>query len=98
MGQSDNRCPQLRRILKSGSWSKVGGWPFSARCGSVLLSMLVVNDRLLGGDPMDFPILDLMDREVCCRKLFDLLPPEGFACPRCGPREGLNVHRRHADS
>ena len=47
---------------------------------------------------MDFPILDLMDQEVCCQKLFDLLHPEGFACPRCGAREGLNVHRRHADS
>jgi transposase-like protein len=47
---------------------------------------------------MDFPILDLMDQEVCCRRLFDLLHPEGFACPRCGAREGLNVHRRHADS
>ena len=47
---------------------------------------------------MDFPILDLMDQEVCCRKLFDLLHPEGFACPRCGAREVLNVHRRHADS
>ena len=47
---------------------------------------------------MDFPIIDLMDQEACRRKLFDLLHPEGFACPRCGAREGLNVHRRHPDS
>jgi rRNA maturation endonuclease Nob1 len=47
---------------------------------------------------MDFPILDLMDQEGCCQKLFDLLHPEGFVCPRCGAREGLNVHRRHPDS
>ena len=52
----------------------------------------------LGADPMDFPILDLMDQEACRQKLFDLLHPEGFACPRCGAREGLNVHRRHPDS
>lgn len=47
---------------------------------------------------MDFPIIDLMDQEGCRQKLFDLLHPEGFACPRCGARAGLNVHRRHADS
>ena len=47
---------------------------------------------------MDFPIIDLMDQEGCRRKLFDLLHPEGFACPRCGARDGLNVHRRRADS
>ena len=47
---------------------------------------------------MDFPILDLMDQEGCCRTLFDLLHPEGPACPRCGARAGLNVHRRRPDS
>ena len=47
---------------------------------------------------MDFSILDLMDPEGCCQKLFNLLHPEGFVCPRCGAREGLNVHRRHPDS
>ena len=47
---------------------------------------------------MDFPIVDLMDQEGCRQKLFDLLHPEGFACPRCGAREGLNIHRRRADS
>ena len=47
---------------------------------------------------MDFPIIDLMDREGCRRRLFDLLHPEGFACPRCGAREGLNIRRRRAES
>jgi transposase-like protein len=47
---------------------------------------------------MDFPIVDLMDQEGCRQKLFDLLHPEGFACPRCGATEGLNIHRRRPDS
>jgi transposase-like protein len=47
---------------------------------------------------MDFPIVDLMDQEACRRKLADLLHPEGLACPRCGARDGLNVHRRRPDS
>src|SRR5262249_7800507 len=48
--------------------------------------------------PMDFPIIDLMAQEGCRQKLFDLLHPEGFCCPRCGAREGLRVPRRHDDS
>lgn len=47
---------------------------------------------------MDFPILDLMDQEGCRQKLFDLLHSEGFACPRCGAREGLNIHRHRPDT
>lgn len=47
---------------------------------------------------MDFPIIDLMDQESCCQKLFDLLHPEGFVCPRCHAREGINVHRRRSNS
>jgi transposase-like protein len=47
---------------------------------------------------VDFPILDLMDQEGCCRRLDGLLHPDGCACPRCGAREGLNVHRRRLDS
>jgi transposase-like protein len=47
---------------------------------------------------MDFPIIDLMDQEGCRQRLFDLLHPEGSACPRCGAREGLNIHRRHPNS
>ncbi len=47
---------------------------------------------------MDFPINDLMDQELCRRKLFDLLHPDGHSCPRCGAREGLNIHRRHPET
>jgi len=43
--------------------------------------MMVVADSPRGDDPMDFPILDLMDQEGCRQKLFDLLYPEGSACP-----------------
>ena len=60
--------------------------------------MLVVDESPPGTAPMDFPILDLMDQEGCRQKLFDLLHPHGGACPRCGAREGLNVHRRRPDS
>jgi DNA-directed RNA polymerase subunit RPC12/RpoP len=47
---------------------------------------------------MDFPIVDLMDQEGCRQKLFDLLHPDGLACPRCGARDGLNIHRRRPDT
>jgi transposase-like protein len=47
---------------------------------------------------MDFPIVDLMDQEGCRQKLFDLLHPEGFACPRCHARDGLNIHRHRAET
>jgi len=47
---------------------------------------------------MDFPIVDLMDQEGCRQKLFDLLHPDGLACPRCGARDGLTIHRRRPDS
>jgi transposase-like protein len=62
------------------------------------LEILVVDEPPPGAPVMDFPIIDLMDQEGCRIRLFDLLHPEGHACPRCGAREGLNVHRRHADS
>lgn len=44
---------------------------------------------------MDFPIIDLMDEDACYAKLVDLLHPDGLACPRCGARDRLGVHRRH---
>jgi transposase-like protein len=44
---------------------------------------------------MDFPILALLDEDACYRKLVALLHPSGLACPRCGTRAGLAVHRRH---
>jgi transposase-like protein len=44
---------------------------------------------------MDFPIADLMDEDACYAKLLAWLHPEGLACPRCGARDRLHVHRRH---
>jgi transposase-like protein len=44
---------------------------------------------------MDFPIADLMDEDACYAKLVGWLHPDGLACPRCGARDGLGVHRRH---
>jgi transposase-like protein len=46
---------------------------------------------------MDFPIAHLLDQDACYKKLADLLHPDGLACPRCGARDGLKVHRRHRD-
>lgn len=43
---------------------------------------------------MDFPIGDLMDESACYDFLVDLLHPDGLACPRCGDRDHLTVHRR----
>jgi transposase-like protein len=44
---------------------------------------------------MDFPIAHLLDQDACYKKLVDLLHPGGLACPRCGLRDDLRVHRRH---
>jgi transposase-like protein len=44
---------------------------------------------------MDFPIAELMDEDACYQKLLNWIRPDGLACPRCGAREGLGVHRRH---
>lgn len=44
---------------------------------------------------MDFPITELMDEDACYRWIVELLHPDGLACPRCGSREGLKVHRRY---
>jgi transposase-like protein len=44
---------------------------------------------------MDFPIADLMDEDACVAKLLSWLHPDRLACPRCGTRDGLRVHRRH---
>ncbi len=46
---------------------------------------------------MDFPISELMDEDACYAKLLSWLHPDGLACPRCGARDGLGVHRRHRD-
>ncbi len=44
---------------------------------------------------MDFPITALMDEGACYAKLVGWLHPDGLACPRCGARDGLTVHRAH---
>jgi transposase-like protein len=44
---------------------------------------------------MDFPLAELIDEDACYRKLLTWLHPDGLACPRCGARDGLRVHRRH---
>jgi transposase-like protein len=44
---------------------------------------------------MDFPIAELMDEDACYAKLLPWLHPDGLACPRCGARDGLGIHRRH---
>jgi transposase-like protein len=44
---------------------------------------------------MDFAIAELMDEEACYAKHLHWLHPDGLACPRCGARDALGVHRRH---
>lgn len=46
---------------------------------------------------MDFPIIDLLDPSACYHALLGWLHPGGLACPRCGARDGLAVHRRHRE-
>ena len=46
---------------------------------------------------MDFPLINLMDERACYETLLALLHPDGLACPRCGARDRLGVHRRHRD-
>jgi transposase-like protein len=44
---------------------------------------------------MDFPIGDLLDEQACYDWLVSRLYPRGLACPHCGRKRGLGVHRRH---
>src|SRR3954447_12876229 len=44
---------------------------------------------------MDFSLIDYLDEDACYTKLVELLHPEGLACPRCGERRHLGVHRCH---
>jgi transposase-like protein len=44
---------------------------------------------------MDFPITDLLDEQACYDWLVARLYPRGLACPGCGRKRGLGVHRRH---
>src|SRR4051812_23557043 len=62
-----------------GSCNESGGWLFRATRGSVLLALGRIDGSPEGGDPMDFPIHDLLDRAACREKLLDLLHPDGLA-------------------
>jgi transposase-like protein len=44
---------------------------------------------------MDFSLIDYLDEDACYTKLVELLHPEGLACPRCGERQRLGIHRCH---
>jgi transposase-like protein len=44
---------------------------------------------------MDYPIMNLLDDDACYEHLFSQLHPDGVACPDCGARDGLNLHRGH---
>jgi transposase-like protein len=44
---------------------------------------------------MDFSLIDYLDEDACYTKLVELLLPEGLACPRCGERQHLGIHRCH---
>ena len=57
----------------------------------------VVALRNRGATAMDFPVTDLLDETACYDRLVELLHPDSLACPRCGQRDHLGVHRRHRD-
>ncbi len=44
---------------------------------------------------MDFSLRDYLDEDACYTKLVELLHPDDLACPRCGERQRLGIHRRH---
>ena len=46
---------------------------------------------------MDFPIAPFMDEGACYDWLVWNLHPQGLACPRCGRKDRMRVHRRHRE-
>jgi transposase-like protein len=44
---------------------------------------------------MDFSLIDYLDEDACYTKLVERLHPDGLACPRCGARQHLGMHRCH---
>jgi transposase-like protein len=44
---------------------------------------------------MDFSLIDYLDEDACYTKLVEWLHPDGLACPRCGERHRLGIHRCH---
>jgi transposase-like protein len=53
--------------------------------------------RLTEVPAMDFSLIDYLDEDACYAKLVDLLHPDGLACPQCGERQCLGIHRRHRE-
>lgn len=73
---------------------------FCCAAGKGMGMMGCVGGRLGGSRKaqlMDFPLSDCMDDAACYAKLVKVLHPEGLACPGCGEREQLGVHRRHRE-
>jgi transposase-like protein len=46
---------------------------------------------------MDFSLIDYLDEAACYTKLEELLHPDGLACPHCGEKHRLGIHRRRRD-
>jgi transposase len=44
---------------------------------------------------MDFPIVDLLDDDVCYHRLLTWLHPQGLSCPDCHRDDQLRIHRCH---
>src|SRR5512135_847105 len=44
---------------------------------------------------MDRSLLDSLDEDACYTKRVELFHPDGLACPRCGGRQHLGIHRGH---
>jgi len=63
-----------------------------APCGGVLQGDTTGCPEVL---TMDFSLIDYLDEDACYSKLVALLHPDGLACPRCGERRRLGIHRCH---
>jgi transposase-like protein len=82
-----------------------GAEPCLAHGANSVLSLLTAAPEggVLKRDPtrgteisaMDFSLIDYLDEDACYAKLVDLLHPDGLACPRCGERQRLGIHRCH---
>jgi transposase-like protein len=60
--------------------------------GGVLKAMTAPTVEVL---IMDFSLIDYLDENACYTELVELLHPDGLACPRCGARQHLGIHRCH---
>ena len=64
----------------------------TAPCGGVLKGDTTGCMEVL---TMDFSLIGYLDEDACYTKLVELLHPDGLACPRCGERQRLGIHRCH---